>query len=254
MLTLSNFYTGLSGLQLPVPKYNYPLEYQNYSRLSYYATFFNSIEINSSFYKIPQPSTVTKWCASVPENFKFTFKLYREITHAKNLNFNDADVYRFIETINAASIKSGCLLVQFPPGCKNENIRQLDKLLQTIALADEDRNWKVAVEFRDKGWYNEDVNEMLVHYNATLVIQDIPASATPGFLLPDTVYVRFHGPTGNYRGSYTEDFLLEYAGYITEWLYEGKSVYVYFNNTMGDAFKNLTSLNEFVSEYLKVQR
>ena len=86
-------------------------------------------------------------------------------------------------------------------------------------------------------------------YNATIVIQDIPRSATP--LLNQTadfVYIRFHGPTGNYRDSYSNEFLNEYSIYIAEWLEEGKIVYAYFNNTMGDAFLNLKTLNDQLTE------
>jgi uncharacterized protein YecE (DUF72 family) len=137
--------------------------------------------------------------------------------------------------------------VQFPPGLKKENIHKVDKVLNSIKTADTDNLWNVAVEFRDKGWYNDDAYHMLETYNAALVLHDIPRSATPfintssGFM-----YIRFHGPTGNYRGTYTDAFLHEYAGYIKEWLDEGKTVYTYFNNTAGDAFNNLTTLNKFV--------
>ena len=62
------------------------------------------------------------------------------------------------------------------------------------------------------------------------------------------MYLRFHGPTGNYRESYSEDFLNEYATYISAWIEEGKEVYVYFNNTMGDAFNNLKTINGLLSE------
>ena len=65
-------------------------------------------------------------------------------------------------------------------------------------------------------------------------------------LQADFIYVRFHGPTGNYRGSYSDDVLSEYAGYIMDWVDEGKIVYVYFNNTAGDAFNNLQTLNNLV--------
>lgn len=58
--------------------------------------------------------------------------------------------------------------------------------------------------------------------------------------------LRFHGPDGNYRGTYTDDFLYENAGYIRDWISEGKQVYVYFNNTMGEAVSNLQSLNRYV--------
>jgi uncharacterized protein YecE (DUF72 family) len=242
-----NFFSGLSGVVLPVPKYQFPDEFKSASRLTYYATFFNSIEINSSFYKIPMKTTVATWASSVPENFRFTFKLFREVTHVKELNFDDRHIEQFIETISHAGDKRGCLLVQFPPGLKNDSINQLDRLLNSIKLADTDDLWKVAVEFRSKGWYNEEVFDILKYFNCALVIHDIPKSATPRSNLPsDFVYVRFHGPTGNYRGSYSDAFLVEYSQYIKEWLQEGKTVYVYFNNTAGDAFNDLCRLNRFV--------
>ena len=244
-----HFYSGLSGLQLPIPKYLFPPPYENVSRLTYYATFFNSIEFNSSFYKIPQPATVTKWAASVPEKFRFTFKLWKGITHTKGFNFNNEDVVAFFNSINSVNEKKGCLLIQFPPSLGREYTIQLENLLSCILESDPTQQWKVAVEFRNKSWYNEEVYDLLNFYHSTMVIQDIPKSATP--LLDqksDFLYLRFHGPTGNYRESYTEDFLREYTGLINDWVEEGKTVYVYFNNTMGDAFNNLKTLNHLVYE------
>jgi uncharacterized protein YecE (DUF72 family) len=110
-----SYFSGLSGLQLPIPKYLFPEPHQASSRLSYYATFFNSIEINSSFYKIPKTTTVARWAMQVPDDFRFTFKLFKDITHVKNLKFDPALVKQFIETISAVGDKKGCLLIQFPP-------------------------------------------------------------------------------------------------------------------------------------------
>ena len=243
----SNFYSGLSGLQVPVPKYLFPEPHQNSSRLTYYATFFNSIEINSTFYKLPLPKTISNWIASVPEQFRFTFKLWRDITHLKNLDFKESDVELFFNIISKANHKKGCILIQFPPSLGSAHIIQLDALLRCIARNNINHEWKIAVEFRNKSWYIQDTYELLNIYNAGLVIQDIPKSITPMIdHLSDFIYIRFHGPTGNYRDSYAEEFLAEYATYIKEWLNEGKTVYTYFNNTAGDAFRNLQSLNEFL--------
>lgn len=243
------FYSGLSGLQLPILKHLYPPPFENASRITYYSSFFNSIEINSSFYKIPQASTVAKWADSVSENSTFTFKLWREITHSKGLDFYKEDVTTFFKSINAANDKKGCLLIQFPPSLGIEFIAKLDKLLSCIQETDGAQNWKIAVEFRNKYWYQKNVYELLNSYKATVVIQDMPKSATP-FLKhkSDFIYIRFHGPTGNYRESYSEDLLNEYAIQIKDWIKEGKTVYVYFNNTMGDAFDNLKTLNRLVKQ------
>ncbi|MDO8365411.1 MAG: DUF72 domain-containing protein [Saprospiraceae bacterium] len=239
------FHSGLSGLQLPISKYIYSPPFENASHLTYYSSLFNSIEINSSFYKIPQTATVAKWAVSVPEHFKFTFKLWKEITHSKGFNFKEEVVMRFFKSMNAVQNKKGCLLIQFPPSLGREHIAQLDKLLSCIKEINAPQDWKIAVEFQNKSWYHKSVYDLLNSYKAAIVIQDIPDSATP-FLnhKSDFMYIRFHGPTENYLDSYSEDFLNEYASYLNGWIDEGKTVYVYFNNTTGDAFNNLGSLND----------
>lgn len=242
------FYSGLSGLQLPIPKYLFPPPYENASRLTYYGTLYNSIEINSSFYKIPQPATVANWDASVTDIFRFTFKLWKEISHSKCLNFKKEEIALFIKAINKIQDKKGCLLIQLPPSLGNEHSVPLKNLLRNIKESDSG-GWKIAIEFRNKSWYNEATYKLLNFFNAALVIHDIPKSATP--LVnhkSDFIYIRFHGPTGNYRDSYPDSFLWEYASYVNEWLAENKTVFMYFNNTLGDALKNLKTINGFVNK------
>ena len=88
---LNNFYAGTSNIVLPVPnKSFFPPKYRDKTRLNYYASLFNSVEINSSFYKVPLPRTVEKWTTEVPPNFRFSFKLSKAITrrflvHCKNI-------------------------------------------------------------------------------------------------------------------------------------------------------------------------
>lgn len=242
-------YSGLSGLQLPIPKYLFPPPFENASRLTYYASIFNSIEINSSFYKIPRPTTVANWAASVPEYFRFTFKLWKEITHRKDFNFNEEDVAQFFNAVNAVKEKKGCVLLQFPPSMGSEHAVQVEMLLNSVIESDPEREWKIAIEFRNKSWFQEDVYELLESYNAALVVQDIPKSATPLIdQKSDFMYLRFHGPSGNYRESYSEEFLKEYASMINEWRAEEKTVYAYFNNTMGDAYDNSKTLEGFVQD------
>jgi uncharacterized protein YecE (DUF72 family) len=248
-LLTGNYYAGTSGLVLPVPnKTHYPAEFKEKSRLCYYASLFNSIEVNSSFYKIPQGKTVAKWAEDVSADFKFTYKLWRGITHEKSLLFNPADITRFMQSIDRAGPKKGCLLVQFPPGAKANLAPQLMQLVNYIRDADPEQSWKVALEFRHASWYTDALREYAASNNLSVVVQDIPASATPlDFTGNDTVYLRFHGPGGKYRGSYPDDVLQEYSTYIKEWQEEGKTVYVYFNNTMGDAVQNLATLNSYVN-------
>lgn len=241
------FYSGTSGLVLPVVKTLYPPEFLGKSRLTYYASLFNSVEINSSFYKLPMTSTVEKWAESVPDHFRFTFKLSKTITHAKGLEFNVEDISRFMQTVSHIGTKKGCLLVQLPPALKIEKIRQLQNLLASIKDASGD-TWKVAVEFRNMSWYHKEMYDLLNQTKASLVMHDLPASATPLINLNDNFkYVRFHGTEKNYRGSYADDYLYKYAQYLSSWIREGKTVYTYFNNTLGESVKNLQTLNSFVA-------
>lgn len=246
----NHYFSGTSGLLLPFPnKEYYPAEFRDKSRLTYYGTLFNSIEINSSFYKIPMPSTVQKWSDSVPENFRFSFKLWREITHHKDLAFDPEAVYRFMKSAEQAGNKKGCLLIQFPASIRNSSLRQLTQLMQHVSLSDPQQQWKIALEFRHPSWYQESTYELMDQYGAAIVIHDKPGSASPlTEQKRDFVYLRFHGPEGDYKGSYTDEFLQEYAGYIKDWNEEGKTVYTYFNNTIGDALENLQTLNSYLSQ------
>jgi uncharacterized protein YecE (DUF72 family) len=243
------FYSGTSNIVLPVPnKTLFPPEFQEKSRLEYYASLFNSLEVNSSFYKVPMATTVAKWAASVPDGFQLTFKLWRDITHNKELAFNPADVGRFMQVIDGAGDKKGCLLVQLPPKTTVAYRNQLERLLICLRQNDPGYSWKIAIEFRNRDWYREDIYELLDKYQMGMVMHDMPKSATP--LRDDErdfVFLRFHGPESNYRGSYNDDFLAEYASYIQSWQSEGKTVYAYFNNTLGNALQNLITLNIMIN-------
>ncbi|WP_133551487.1 DUF72 domain-containing protein [Pedobacter duraquae] len=249
-LSHEKYFTGTSGLLLPVRnKLAYPEEFKQKSRLCFYGSMMNSIEINSSFYKVPMGSTVQKWSEDTPEHFKFTFKLWKDITHNKMLAYDPAAVSRFIEIINRVNQKKGALLIQFPPSIRLDQTRQITSLLADVRNADPAGSWHTAVEFRHPSLYHDDMLEILNNYGMALVLHDRPPAITPIKLLDaNFVYVRFHGPGGSYRGSYTTDLLTEYAEYIREWLADGKKVYAYFNNTMGEAIQNLMTLRDLISK------
>lgn len=243
-----NFYEGTSGLLLPVPnKLHYPEEFQGKSRLCYYASLMNSIEINSSFYKIPQPSTTSKWAADVPEDFRFTFKLFKEVTHNKGLTFDTSLVSRFFEVISNVGNKKGCVLVQLPPSIQLAQFSQLQFLMSVIRNCDLKEDWKIAFEFRHPSLYVNEIEELLTEFRFGMVIHDkLPKGLSFRESDANFTYLRFHGPGGDYKGSYSDQILDEYASYIAQWLAEGKKVFVYFNNTMGNAIGNLNTLRTYL--------
>ncbi len=123
----------------------------------------------------------------------------------------------------------------------------MQKLLEALGEATHDKEWRIAMEFRNSSWYEREVYELLEEFNVSMVIHDIAASATPlNPIIGDFIYLRFHGPEPRYRGDYSDEFLKKYAEYIKTWINEKKTVYVYFNNTMGAAIKNLQTLNRIV--------
>ena len=196
------FFCGTSNVVLPVAnKALFPVSHQDKTRLSYYGSLCNSVEINSTFYRLPMPRTVERWAGEVPDDFRFTFKLWREITHAKELIYDAYDVGRFMDIINRIGEKKGCLLVQFPASIRRSFFHKVRKLLDQLA-SNAINGWKLAVEFRDTSWYDDTVYEMLEQYHASVVEHDMPKSATPLIDMTQRFhYLRFHGENGDYRGS-----------------------------------------------------
>jgi uncharacterized protein YecE (DUF72 family) len=143
--------------------------------------------------------------------------------------------------------KKGCLLIQYPASISSEYIQDVAEILHRIHQLNIDSQWNLALEFRHVSWYEDQTREMLNKYKASMVFHDKPNSKTP---LSDfdakIVYLRFHGPEGNYRGSYSDDFLNDYAERIRDWQEEGKEVYIYFNNTMGSALQNALLMKELI--------
>jgi uncharacterized protein YecE (DUF72 family) len=240
-----SFYSGTSNIVVPLKQSEYPPELKGASRLAYYASLFTSVEINATFYKLPKRATVEAWRDSVPADFRFTFKVPKTITHAPDLQFNTSEVDAFIETVAGAGDKKGCLLVQLPPKLGRDQESELEGLIES--LASDAAGWRIAVEFRHPSWYDKTVYRMLQQYGAGMVKQDLPKAPTPAVeVSPDFVYLRFHGPDGSYRGSYEDTFLEVQAARIRDWLKGGKEMYVYFNNTMGNALGNLQTLNAMI--------
>lgn len=250
MEKVGTFHCGTSNVVLPVPnKTHFPIEFQSQSRLRYYASLLNTVEINSSFYKIPQAVTIEKWANDVPADFRFTFKLWKGVTHVKDLNYALADVNRFMESIHFAGDKKGCLLIQFPSSVKSYCLHKVESLLSHMQMSKSGNSWHLAVEFRDKSWYKQSVYRLLESYGATMVMHDMPTSITPFVEMKSNfIYLRFHGEKGDYRGSYSDEVLREYASYIKNWLIEGKLVFAYFNNTIGEAIHNAAALNKLVND------
>lgn len=248
-VTPGKLWIGTSNIMLPVPRYNFPEAYQEKSRLHYYASLFNSLEVNATFYKLPRAGTFINWANDVPFDFKFTLKLPKEITHAKGLIYDPAAIDRFLDTVKGIGEKKGCVLMQFPASITAHYMGSLEQILARFDLNEHSSGWRIAVEFRHSSWYSKQVYSLLHRYNTVIIIHDIEKGKTPELKQADNfVYLRFHGPEKAYRGTYHQEYLEEQADQIKKWLKQGKDVYAYFNNSLGTAFADAWMLKRFVND------
>jgi uncharacterized protein YecE (DUF72 family) len=193
--------------------------------LQHYATLFDTVEINNTFYRLPARSAVESWVASAPENFVFAVKASRFLTHVKRLTDMGEGVRRFYERIEplASSPKMGPVLWQFP-----ENFHRSDERLErALAQFPEGRH---CFEFRHPSWFVPPVYELLREHGAALVIGDHPERPFQAHeLTADWTFIRFHYGTRGRDGNYSERELESWRARIEEWRRE-IDVYAYFNN------------------------
>lgn len=203
----------------------YPVDLPSSKWLEYYVNFFNSLELNSTFYKFPKISTIKNWKYKIKNNFKLSIKANKIITHISKLK-NIEKLKEFLEIISILDKKLGVVLFQLPPSLKYEKNLFIN-FINTL-----DKNLKYAIECRDKSWYNDEVYEILKQNNICLVWHDFNQEFIFEYTA-DFNYVRFHGYSGKYIGSYPNNILKQIKSKV---LYES---YIYFNNTDDNsAFKD----------------
>ena len=193
----------------------------------HYATVFDTVEINNSFYRLPEAGTFASWAARAPRRFLFAVKASRFLTHMKKLKDPEEPVERFFSRATALGQCLGPVLYQLPPGWKLD-LGRLEHFLQVLP-----RGVRHAVEFREPSWYAESVYALLERQRVALCLHDMPGSATGRLRVGPFVYVRFHGASGRYDGSYREDRLEPWAEWLNGELGKGLDVYAYFNNDVG---------------------
>lgn len=226
----------------------YPPKFAQRKWLGFIAEQFDTVEVNTSFYRIPTSDTVAAWQQATPDHFKFALKLWRGITHYRKL-INAAEfTRRFLDVADVLDRpRRGPLLIQLPPN-QSKDLAKLDTYLAELKGLFTTR-WEVALEFRHDSWLDAEVYRVLDKHRAALCIQDMvgrAATDTPNDA--PFVYVRRHGTAeGPYAGSYSEHQLEHDAQNIRKWLKERKSVYVYYNNDIGGhAFWNAQQLRNMI--------
>ena len=193
--------------------------------LDHYATMFDTVEVNSTFYRLPRVTAVANWLAQSPPDFLFAIKMSRYVTHVKRLREVGESIPIFYERIAplVGTPKLGPVLWQFPETFRRDD----DRLASALELLPPGRH---CFEFRHASWFVDEVYELLRASGAALVIGDHPERKFQTHeLTTDWTFVRFHYGWRGRNGNYSDRELDEWAARIRSWR-EAIDVYAYFNN------------------------
>jgi uncharacterized protein YecE (DUF72 family) len=203
------------------------------TQLQKYAALFRSVEINSSFHRSHRRATYERWAASVPEEFRFSVKMPKEITHANRLADSTELVDRFLHEAHGLGPKLGCVLVQLPPSLEFSSAL-VERFVESVRSR---YDGPLVLEPRHATWFAHDANRMLQRLGVTRVAADpavVPAAGEPGGD-PGKVYFRLHGSPQLYYSSYTHSFLDALAFRLRAYAKAGARVWCIFDNTIQGA-------------------
>ncbi|MCS6966206.1 MAG: DUF72 domain-containing protein [Candidatus Kapabacteria bacterium] len=239
------YYVGTSGWAYREWRSRwYPRKLPTREWLRFYAQHFPTVELNSTFYRLPPPERFQFWKHSVPKTFRFAVKAPRLITHGRQLHADGELLHTFMQAISLLGAQLGPVLWQFPPqyACAIELLRAFLPMLPPTV--------EHAFEFRHPSWDNSEVWHLLRSAGIALVWSSslrYPCfrNQTAPFL-----YVRFHGLKGGYAHQYTDDELQPWAELLADAIRRGCRAYVYFNNTAGTAPQDALHFRELLEARL----
>ncbi|PIQ88259.1 MAG: hypothetical protein COV72_09095 [Candidatus Omnitrophica bacterium CG11_big_fil_rev_8_21_14_0_20_42_13] len=233
-------YIGTSGWNYPHWRgVFYPEGLAQKNWLAYYVNFFNGVELNVTFYRLPQKEIFENWRKNTPKNFRFAAKGSRFITHIKRLKDVKAPLNLFFKNASGLGEKMAAVLWQLPPAFK-QDLKRLEPFLKLIKKT----KIRQAFEFRNQTWFNEETYALLKEYNACLCI------AHSGGRFPcikettsDFLYLRFHGVGALYSSNYSDKELKGWAEFAKK--HRDKNLFAFFNNdARGFAVKNALRFRE----------
>ncbi|WP_114948518.1 DUF72 domain-containing protein [Microvirga calopogonii] len=215
------------------------------SHLVRYASRFDGVEINSSFYRPHRVSTYQRWAGDVPEHFRFAVKMPKTITHEARLRNIDEPLQRFLSEIAGLGPKLGPVLIQLPPSLKFDHADVRSFVERLRASFDGD----IVCEPRHASWFTADVDAFLVEHRIARVAADPkphPSAGTPGGWT-GLVYYRLHGSPKMYYSAYSQEVIAEAAATLGDYAKAGRAAWCIFDNTAafaatGDALSTLKLL------------
>ncbi len=201
----------------------YPEDIKPSDWLSYYCRYFNTVEINSTFYKFPTKENLKRFYRNTPQGFVFSVKVNRIITHLRKFTETEELLKNFYETVaTCLGDKLGAFLFQFPPSYRysEENLNRLIKQINT--------DFTNVFEFRNPNWWREEVYKTLAETNVTFCSVSAPGLPEDIVKTSEVLYIRMHGKNKWYRYYYTEEELYQLASRLKK--LGALRIYVYFNN------------------------
>jgi uncharacterized protein YecE (DUF72 family) len=208
--------------------------------LEHYATLFDTVEVNNTFYRLPARSAVEAWAHETPRSFVFTVKASRYLTHMKRLADMGSGVERFYQRIEPLldARKLGPVLWQLPANFRRDDDRLASALEQLPS-------GKHCFEFRHPSWFAEEVYALLRRHRVALVIGDHPERPFQTHeLTARWTFIRFHHGRRGRNGNYSSSELDGWRRRIARWR-SRVEVYAYFNNDWnGYAVRNALELGK----------
>lgn len=225
-----SLYIGCSGFYNNDWKgFFYPEDAKSKDFLTLYSQQFNTVEINSTFYRNPTAKTLLKWYDETPDDFTFFIKIPKTVTHINRLKESQEEVYAFCDHIQQnLKEKLAGFLYQFPPSFKNSKENN-DLIMNNL-----DFNFLNVIEFRHESWWKEEVFNALKEKNIVFSGVSFPGNLPENVIVthPEILYYRLHGKPILYKSEYSKEFLKDLAEKIKSLQ---KKTFIFFNNTWGSA-------------------
>jgi uncharacterized protein YecE (DUF72 family) len=225
----------------------YPAELPQRRWFEHYQQLFDTVELNSTFYRLPAQTTVEKWASEAGPGFLYAVKLGAFGSHRMKLRDAESWLPNHLDRVQRLGEHGGPNLVQLPPRWR----RDVERLDHFLSVAPRHIRW--AVELREPSWLHDDVFEVLARHGAALCVHDL-LPRHPFRLTTDWTYIRFHGPRAieqPYHGRYGRRRMRSWAGRLTDVLDSGRDVYAYFNNDWyGHAVSDALDLRQLITNSL----
>jgi uncharacterized protein YecE (DUF72 family) len=205
----------------------YPLGLAQSGWLRHYAPRFATVELNNSFYRLPERATFERWREQTPDDFVVAVKMSRFLTHVRRLRDPEGPVRLFLERAGGLGPKLGPVLLQLPPQLEADP----DRLADTLDRFPKDV--RVAVEPRHESWFDDRVRALLEARGAALCLADSPRRRSPVWRTAGWGFVRFHEGTASPRPCYGERALASWVERIASLWPASADVFCYFNNDAG---------------------